>query len=77
MVGLAAALRSDLRRPWLWKGSAISAALALGLLGILLVAGTDGAGAETPGMSTALLEPLASLVLTVSAVFGSLSFTAD
>jgi len=77
VVGLAAALRSDLRRPWLWKGSAISAALVLGLAGMLLVAATDGARAETPGMFTAVLEAVTSLVLTVSAVAGSFSFTSD
>ncbi|MEQ4567495.1 hypothetical protein [Paenarthrobacter sp. CAP02] len=77
MVNLGPALLSDLRRPWLWKGSAISAALALGLTGMLLVAGTSEAGADSPGLSALLLEAVIPLVLTVSAVFGSFSFTAD
>ncbi len=76
MVNLGPALLSDLRRPGLWKGSAISAALVLGLAGMLLVAGTADAGVETPGLSAVLLEAVTSLVMTVSAVFGSFSFTA-
>ncbi|MCR1161686.1 hypothetical protein NEK97_09465 [Paenarthrobacter sp. UW852] len=77
MVNLGPALLSDLRRPWLWKGSAISAALALGLTGMLFVAATHDAGADTTGLPALLLDAVTSLVLTVSAVFGSFSFTAD
>lgn len=78
VVGLAAAVRSDLRRPWLWRGSAISAVLALGLTGMLFVAAThDATAAGSPELPALLLEAVTSLVLTVSAVFGAFSFTAD
>lgn len=81
MINYAPAFLSDMRRPWLWKGSAFCALLVAGLIGAFVVAAAigsreDGLEAMT-GVDRSLLESGLSLMLTAAAVVGSFSFTAD
>lgn len=70
-----------MRRPWLWKGSAVCALLVAGLIGALVAAaaiGSKGDGGQAmTGMDRTLLEAGLSLMLTAAAVVGSFSFTSD
>ena len=70
------AFLSDVRRPWLWLGSAICALLVLGLVGVLI--GMASLEPQTPaGIDRVLLQAGMSLTLTAAAVTGSFSFTSD
>ena len=77
MLNLVPAFRSDLQRPWLWKGWAVGALLMLGLLGLLIVAASLESQAPTPGLDRVLRKTGLSLMLTGAAVVGAFSFTAD
>lgn len=81
MVNYAPAFLSDMRRPWLWKGSAVCALLVAGLIGALVVAAAIGSkedgGQAMTGVDRTLLEAGLSLMLTAAAVVGSFSFTSD
>jgi hypothetical protein len=73
---MVSAFLSDVRRPWLWLGSAICALLVLGLVGVLL--GMAGLEPQTPpGIYRVLQQSGMSLMLTAAAVTGSFSFTSD
>lgn len=73
---MVSAFLSDLRRPWLWLGSAICALLVLGLVGILL--GMASLEPQTPpGIDRVFQQAGLSLMLTAAAVTGSFSFTSD
>ncbi|GAA3284730.1 hypothetical protein [Paenarthrobacter aurescens] len=76
MIHVVPAFLADMRRPWLWLGSAMCAVLVLGLLGILI--GMASLEPQTPpGFDGVLLEAGLSLMLTAAAVVGSFSFTSD
>lgn len=81
MVNYASAFLSDMRRPWLWKGSAIGALLVAGLIGAFVVAAAIGSredgGTTIPSDDRVLLDAGLSLMLTAAAVVGSFSFTSD
>jgi hypothetical protein len=81
VVNYAPAFLSDMRRPWLWKGSAVCALLVAGLIGALVVAAaigsTEEGGNATTGVARILFEAGLSLMLTAAAVVGSFSFTSD
>jgi hypothetical protein len=70
-----------MRRPWLWKGSAVGASIVGGLLGAFVMAAAIGSkepsGNAMPGVDRILLEAGLSLMLTAAAVVGSFSFTSD
>lgn len=73
---MVSAFLSDIRRPWLWLGSAICALLVLGLVGVLL--GMASLELQKPsGIDRALRQAGLSLMLTAAAVTGSFSFTSD
>jgi hypothetical protein len=76
VVHIVAAFLSDVRRPWLWLGSAICALLVLGLVGILMGM-TSLEPQAPPGIDHVLLQAGTSLMLTAAAVTGSFSFTSD
>ncbi len=70
------AFLSDIRRPWLWLGSAICAVLVIGLVGVLI--GMTRLEPQTPpGIDGVLRQASLSLMLTAAAVTGSFSFTSD
>ncbi|GAA4025089.1 hypothetical protein GCM10023063_01720 [Arthrobacter methylotrophus] len=81
MLNYAPAFLSDMRRPWLWKGSAIGTLLVAGLIGGLVVAAAIGpeeeSGHAMTGGDRILLDAGLSLLLTAAAVVGSFSFTSD
>lgn len=81
MVNFALAFLSDMRRPWLWKESAVGALLVCGLIGAFVVAAAIGSkeegGNAMPGIDRILLAAGLSLMLTAGAVVGSFSFTSD
>ncbi|MNI58800.1 ABC-2 family transporter protein [compost metagenome] len=69
------AFLSELRRPWLWLGSAVGALLVVGLIAVLL--GMAGLESPTsPGIEV-LRQASMSLMLTGAAVMGSFAFTSD
>lgn len=73
---MVSAFLSDVRRPWLWLGSALCALLVVGLVGVLI--GMARLESQTsPGMDLVLRQAGMSLMLTVAAVMGSFSFTSD
>ncbi|MGO4145252.1 hypothetical protein AB4Y77_09230 [Paenarthrobacter sp. YAF11_1] len=71
------AFRSDLRRPWLWKGSAVGAALVLGFMALVAVAAALEPDSSMVGSDGLLVEAGLTLTLTAAAVVGSFAFTAD
>ncbi len=73
---MVSALLSDIRRPWLWLGSAICALLVLGLVGVLICM-TSLEAQTPPGIDRILRQACMSLMLTAAAVTGSFSFTSD
>lgn len=76
MVRVFPAFLSEVRRPWLWLGSAVCALLVLGLVAIPLgMASVEPQ--KPPGIDHALLQAGMSLMLTAAAVTGSFSFTSD
>ncbi|AFR30481.1 membrane protein [Arthrobacter sp. Rue61a] len=75
MVHVVPAFLSELRRPWLWLGSAVGALLVVGLIAVLL--GMAGLESPTsPGIEV-LRQASMSLMLTGAAVVGSFAFTSD
>lgn len=70
-----------MRRPWLWKGSAVGALLVGGLIVAFVVAAAIGSkeegGDAMPGVDRILLKAGLSLMLTAGAMVGSFSFTSD
>ncbi len=73
---MVSAFLSDIRRPWLWLGSAICALLVLGLVGVLLGMASLELQ-KPPGIDRVLRQAGLSLMLTAAAVTGSFSFTSD
>ena len=71
------AFLSDLRRPWLWKGSAVGAALVLGFMALVAVAANLDTKSSLEGSDGLLVEAGLTLTLTAAAVVGSFAFTAD
>ncbi|WP_026546981.1 membrane protein [Paenarthrobacter nicotinovorans] len=71
------AFLSELRRPWLWKGSAVGAALVLGFMALMVLAAALEAGPTLASLGGPLMEAGLTLTLTGSAVVGSFAFTAD
>ncbi|ASN21621.1 hypothetical protein [Arthrobacter sp. YN] len=74
---MVSAFASELRRPWLWKGSGVGAALVLGFMALVFVAALLESGPYTEGFDEPLVEAGLTLTLTVAAVVGSFAFTAD
>ena len=74
---MVSALLADLRRPWLWKGSAVASLLVIGLLATLLVTASVESTMAPPGFDEVLRGAGLSLMLTGAGVMGSCSFTAD
>lgn len=75
MVHVVPAFLSELRRPWLWLGSAVGALLVVGLIAVLL--GMAGLQPQTSPAIEVLRQTSMSLMLTGAAVVGSFSFTSD
>ncbi|WGM19832.1 hypothetical protein QEH68_17680 [Paenarthrobacter sp. OM7] len=74
---MVSAFLSDLRRPWLWKGSGVGAGLVLGFMALVSVAAALGPGPSMEGFDESLVDAGLTLTLTAAAVVGSFAFTAD
>lgn len=74
---MVSAFLSDLRRPWLWKGSGVGAVLVLGFMALVFVAAALQPPPSMEGFDEPLVEAGLTLTLTAAAVVGAFAFTSD